>query len=212
MKEIIIAPSLLAANFNKLEEELKEIKKYGAKYIHLDVMDGLFVPNISFGLPVIESIRKNSDLVFDVHLMINEPERYIDDFCKAGADILTVHIESTKHIHRVIQKIKSNNIKAGIAINPGTPISSIKEIIDMVDMVLVMTVNPGFGGQKFIKSTLNKIKEIRNNYPDIDIEVDGGINDETAKLVKKAGANILVAGSYIFSGDYKNKIEALKNE
>lgn len=212
MKEIIIAPSLLAANFNKLEEELKEIKKYGAKYIHLDVMDGLFVPNISFGLPVIESIRKNSDLVFDVHLMINEPERYIDDFCKAGADILTVHIESTKHIHRVIQKIKANNIKAGIAINPGTPISSIKEIIDMVDMVLVMTVNPGFGGQKFITSTLNKIKEIRNNYPDIDIEVDGGINDETAKLVKKAGANILVAGSYIFSGDYKNKIEALKNE
>lgn len=209
-KEIIIAPSLLAANFCNLEKELMEIEKSGAKYLHLDVMDGMFVPNISFGLPVIESIRKISKLVFDVHLMIENPERYIDDFAKIGADIITVHIESTKHIDRVIQMIKNKNIKAGIAINPGTDISQIKSIINDVDMVLVMTVNPGFGGQKFIYKTLDKIKEIRQNYKNIDIEVDGGINDITSKLVKEAGANILVAGSYIFNSDnYEEKISSL---
>lgn len=207
---MIIAPSLLAANFCELEKELKLVKEAGAKYIHLDVMDGSFVPNISFGLPVIESIRKVSDLVFDVHLMIEKPEKYIDDFVKAGADIITFHIEATKHAHSVIQQIKKHNIKAGIAINPATSVELIKPIIDDVDMVLVMTVNPGFGGQKFIPSTLQKIKEVRTLKPNIDIEVDGGINNETAKLVLEAGANILVAGSYIFNGDYKERIKSLK--
>lgn len=207
---IEIAPSLLAANFSNLEKDLKTIEKEGIKYLHLDVMDGLFVENISFGIPVIESIRKKSNLIFDVHLMIEKPERYIKPFAQAGADIITFHIEATYHPHRVIQLIKSFGKKVGIAINPATPVCLISEILPLVDMVLVMTVNPGFGGQSFIYETLSKIKQIRSMYPKLDIEVDGGINDKTSKEVINAGANILVAGSYIFNGDIKQNIKSLK--
>lgn len=210
MNKIVIAPSLLAADFTKLGEELKKISDIGIKNIHLDVMDGVFVPNISFGLPVIQSLRPISNLVFDVHLMIINPEKYIKEFAKAGADIITVHIEATQNMSECIKLIKECNVKAGIAINPSTKLDTIKEFIEDIDMVLIMTVNPGFGGQKFIESTLEKIEELRNIYPNLDIEVDGGINEETAKLVKKAGANVLVAGSYIFnSNNYKEKIDSL---
>ncbi len=209
-KKIIIAPSLLAADFSKLKEEIQEVEKYGAEYLHLDVMDGAFVPNISFGTPVISALRKHSNLVFDVHLMIENPDRFIKDFVDAGADIITVHAESTKHLNRTIQLIKSYGKKVGVSLNPSTPLDVIKYDVQNLDMVLIMTVNPGFGGQAFIEKMTDKIKELRTIAPQIDIEVDGGINEETGKKVKEAGANILVAGSYIFSGDYKEKIEALK--
>lgn len=209
-KKIIVAPSLLAADFSKLKEEIQEVEKYGAEYLHLDVMDGNFVPNISYGAPVISSIRKHSNLVFDVHLMVENPDKFIKDMVDAGADIITVHVEATKHLNRTIQLIKSYGKKVGISLNPSTPIEMIKHDLKNVDMVLIMTVNPGFGGQKFIDDMLEKIKELRAIAPNIDIEVDGGINNETGKLAKEAGANILVAGSYIFSGNYKEKIESLK--
>ena len=208
-KRTIIAPSLLAADFSKLKEEITEVEKLGAEYLHLDVMDGNFVPNISFGAPVISSLRKHSNLVFDVHLMVNEPDYLIEDFAQFS-DIITVHAEATKHLNRTIQLIKSFGKKVGVALNPSTPPDVIKYDLDNIDMVLIMTVNPGFGGQKFIPEMLQKIKDLRKINQNIDIEVDGGINAETGKLVKEAGANVLVAGSYIFSGNYKEKIESLK--
>ena len=208
-KKIIIAPSLLAADFSKLKEEITEVEKLGAEYLHLDVMDGNFVPNISFGAPVISSLRKHSNLVFDVHLMVNEPDYLIEDFAQFS-DIITVHAEATKHLNRTIQLIKSFGKKVGVALNPSTPLDVIKYDLANIDMVLIMTVNPGFGGQKFIPEMLQKIKDLRKINQDIDIEVDGGINAETGKLVKEAGANVLVAGSDIFSGNYKEKIESLK--
>ena len=208
-KKIIIAPSLLAADFSKLKEEITEMEKLGAEYLHLDVMDGNFVPNISFGAPVISSLRKHSNLVFDVHLMVNEPDYLIEDFAQFS-DIITVHAEAAKHLNRTIQLIKSFGKKVGVALNPSTPLDVIKYDLANIDMVLIMTVNPGFGGQKFIPEMLQKIKDLRKINQDIDIEVDGGINAETGKLVKEAGANVLVAGSYIFSGNYKEKIESLK--
>lgn len=210
MKKIIAAPSLLAADFSKLREEIQEVEKCGAEYLHLDVMDGNFVPNISYGAPVISAIRPYSNLVFDVHLMVEEPDRFIKDFVDAGADIITVHVEATKHLHRTIQLIKSYGKKVGVSLNPATPIETLKHVINDIDMVLIMSVNPGFGGQAFIPETLNKIKELRNLYPEIDIEVDGGVNDKTVEAIKEAGANVLVAGSYLFSGNYKEKIELMK--
>lgn len=209
-KKIIVAPSLLAADFSKLREEIQEVESYGAEYLHLDVMDGNFVPNISFGAPVISSIRKHSNLVFDVHLMVENPDRFIKDMVDAGADVITIHAEATKHLNRTIQLIKSYGKKVGVALNPSTPLDVIKYDLKDIDMVLIMTVNPGFGGQAFIEGMLQKIKDLRSIDSNIDIQVDGGINDKTSKLVKEAGANILVAGSYLFKGDYKQKIESLR--
>ena len=209
-KKIIIAPSLLAADFRILKEEITNIENAGAEYLHLDVMDGNFVPNISFGPVVIKSLRAHSNLIFDVHLMIENPDKYVADFVDAGADIICVHVESTKHLNRTIQLIKSYKKKVGVALNPSTSLDTIKYDLDNIDMVLIMTVNPGFGGQKFIPQMLQKIKELRKIAPNIDIQVDGGINDEISKLVIEAGANVLVAGSYVFNGNYKDKIDSLR--
>ena len=199
--EYILSPSILAADFGKLAEQIKITEENGAKYLHLDVMDGAFVPSISFGMPVIKSLRKYSSQVFDVHLMIENPERYLEDFKAAGADIITVHVEATKHLHRTVTRIRELGLKAGISLNPATPTSAIELVLSEIDMVLIMSVNPGFGGQKFIPFTLDKIRKLREMAPNIDIEVDGGVNKDNVAELVKAGANVLVAGTAVFGGD-----------
>lgn len=210
-----IAPSILSANFSKLGEEIKEVELAGADYIHVDVMDGHFVPNITIGPLIVEAIKPVTNLPLDVHLMIENPDQYIRTFAKKGASIITVHQEACPHLHRTIHLIKDMNVKAGVVINPATPIKMIKEILPYVDLVLIMTVNPGFGGQSFIHEMIPKIKAIselkeKNNYH-YEIEVDGGVNIETAKLCTDVGADVLVAGSAIFNQkDRKKAIEDLR--
>jgi len=210
-----IAPSILSADFSKLGEDIKNLDKYGADAIHIDVMDGRFVPNISFGIPVIKSIRNLTNKPFDVHLMIEEPSKYIEDFAKAGADIVSVHYEADKHIDRTINYIKSFGIKAAVALNPGTPVSCIKDLIPFLDMVLIMSVNPGFGGQKYIKYASEKIKEVKalsEKYnKELIIEVDGGVTKDNIKEVADCGANLLVAGSAVFkNGEIEKNIKVLR--
>jgi len=212
---IKISPSILSANFANLGEEVSEISKSGADYIHIDVMDGNFVPNITIGSDVIKSIRNYSDLPFDVHLMIQNPDLHLENFASSGADIITVHSEATIHLHRTIQKIKSLGKKAGVSIVPSTNENVLDYILEDVDLILVMTVNPGFGGQKFIYSQLKKIENIGNKIAKInkkiDLEVDGGINQETARKAIDCGANVLVAGSFIFNNQsYSEAIKKLQ--
>lgn len=207
---IYIAPSLLAADFSNLAQDIERIRQAGANYLHLDVMDGVFVPNISFGPPVIESIRKKTKLFFDVHLMIKHPQRYIDNFVKAGADSITIHYESTSRPRDAIMKIKDHDVKAGIAISPNTPYEAVLPYLDIVDMVLVMTVEPGFGGQPMIPETLQKVRAIKNYVDEheikVNIEVDGGITAENVHLALDAGANVIVAGSAIFKSKTPSKV------
>lgn len=212
---IVLSPSLLSVDFAHIADGIKELDRANVPALHLDVMDGSFVPNISFGAPVIKCLRKETDMIFDVHLMIEEPVRYLEDFKKAGADWVTVHAESCKHLHRTITAIKELGMKAGVALNPATPVSAIDYVLDEVDMVLVMSVNPGFGGQSFIQSSLRKISEVKQLIDerslDVRIEVDGGVNLKNVKDVVKAGADVIVAGSAVFGGDiYENSTAFLE--
>lgn len=201
----ILSPSILAADFGQLSKDIETIDKAGAEYVHVDVMDGLFVPSISMGMPVMESIRKSTNLVFDVHLMINEPIRYIDEFKKAGADIITVHAEACHKLSDTLDKIREVGCKVGVAINPHTSISAIEGVLDKVDMVLIMTVQPGFGGQKYMDIVTSKISQMKKLIDDrglnIDIEVDGGISAQNVRVVLDAGANVIVAGSAVYKND-----------
>lgn len=214
-KEIILSPSLLSVDFAHIADGIKELDRAEVPALHLDVMDGAFVPNISFGAPVIKCLRKETNMIFDVHLMVEEPVRYIDDFKKAGAGWVTVHAECCKHLHRTITAIKEAGMKAGVALNPATPVSVIDYVLDEVDMVLVMSVNPGFGGQSFIPSSLRKIVEVRKLIDernlDVRIEVDGGVNLKNVSEVIKAGADVIVAGSAVFNGDiYENSMKFME--
>jgi ribulose-phosphate 3-epimerase len=210
-----IAPSILAADYANFASELKRIEETSAEYVHIDIMDDQFVPNITFGADVVASMRKHSKLVFDCHLMVVNPERFVDAFAQAGADIMTIHAESTLHIHGALQKIKKAGMKAGVVINPGTPVSAIEPVLSLVDQVLIMTVNPGFGGQAFIPEMLEKVQKVakirdEKGY-DFDIEVDGGVDNKTIKACYQAGANVFVAGSYLFkASDLTAQVETLR--
>lgn len=210
-----LAPSILSADFSRLGEDLSLVEKNGITMLHIDVMDGMFVPSISLGFPIIESIRKKSDMIFDVHLMIEEPERYVERFAKSGADIITVHAEACTHLHRTIGQIKELGKKCGVALNPATSLSALDYVLEDVDMVLLMTVNPGFGGQKFIGAMYEKIRTLRKRITEeglsVDIEVDGGIKVSNTKEAIEAGANVLVAGSAVFEGDIEANVRGFKS-
>lgn len=215
MKTFKIAPSVLSADYANFETELKKLEASGAEYAHLDVMDGHFVPNISFGAGVVASMRPHSKMVFDCHLMVSNPEHHIEEFARAGADIISIHVEATPHIHGALQKIRAAGVKPSVVINPGTPVEAIKNVLNLVDQVLVMTVNPGFGGQAFLPETMGKIRELvalrEANQLNFDIEVDGGIDDKTIQMTREAGANIFVAGSYVFKGDVSHQVQTLRD-
>lgn len=205
-----LAPSILSADFGNLARDVKEITDAGAEYVHIDVMDGMFVPSISFGMPVIKAIRSATDGFFDVHLMIEDPDRYLEAFAEAGADGITVHAEACKHLHRTVQKIKEMGKKACVALNPATPLSVLDYVLEDLDMVLIMSVNPGFGGQKLIENSIEKIAKLRQMIQEkglnIDIEVDGGVKLDNASRILEAGANVLVAGTAVFKGDKKQNV------
>jgi len=210
----IIAPSILSADFSRLGEEIKSVEEAGAEWLHIDVMDGHFVPNITVGIPVVKSIRKITDLFFDVHLMIENPERYVERFADAGANGITIHVEACENVREILESIRSVDCKAGLSLKPATPLESVKDYLDLIDILLVMSVNPGFGGQKFMPEVLPKIREARKlideSGKNILLEVDGGICDENARIVREAGADVLVSGSYVFrSKDYRKAIEKL---
>lgn len=207
----ILAPSLLSADFGKTGEQLRELEEAGVKWLHLDVMDGDFVPSISFGMPVIKSLRKQCGLFFDVHMMVTEPGRYVDDMAAAGADMITVHVEACRHLHRTVQAIKAKGLKAGVVLNPATPLSALDYILEDVDMVLLMSVNPGFGGQKYISGMTEKIRALKEMIDkkglSVDIEVDGGVTPENVKELLSAGANVIVAGSAVFGDHITEQVE-----
>lgn len=213
---IKLAPSILSADFNILGEHISLLEQAGVEYLHIDVMDGEFVPSISFGMPVIASIRKNSKLVFDVHLMIEEPIRYLEAFKDAGADIITVHAEACTHLHRTVSRIKELGLKAGVSLNPATPLNALEYVLKDLDMVLIMTVNPGFGGQSLLPVTLQKVKDlkkmIQNAEAMIDIEVDGGITIGNVEEALNAGANVIVSGTSVFKGNIKDNVEGFKKK